>query len=384
MRTYLFITSNESDDWGGSELLWSSTAEKLARRGEKVRVSVREFGKPIPVVERVRAAGCRIFYRRVRRRLLYRAARKLFPLPEDSRTHMRSAGTGVDLVVISQGGNKEGLLWMEEARAAGHRYVVIAEGASQLLWQDDQTAERLAQSYEGAVRSYFVSQANLDLTRRQFATPLYGSRVIRNPFNVRYDARPPWPAHHMEVLSLACVGRLDAGTKGQDLLLEVLSLPHWRERKVHVSVVGGGINSRLLRHMAEELKLSSIDFAGHIEDMEAVWTKHHALILPSRLEGMPLVVVEAMLCGRPCIATDVGGNRELIRDGVNGFLAKAPTVELLDEAMNRAWDNRHRLREMGERAANDVRQWVSADPVEDFVRDLTAIVEGMNQVKPDQ
>ena len=66
---------------------------------------------------------------------------------------------------------------------------------------------------------------------------------------------------------------------------------------------------------------------------------------------MPLSVVEAMLCGRPCIVTDVAGNRELIRDNVNGFLAKAPTVELLDEAMNRAWENRHRLREMGEAAA---------------------------------
>ena len=56
-----------------------------------------------------------------------------------------------------------------------------------------------------------------------------------------------------------------------------------------------------------------------------IWAEHHALVLPSRFEGMPLVVVEAMLCGRPCIVTDVGGNAELIRDGINGFLAKAPT-----------------------------------------------------------
>ena len=44
------------------------------------------------------------------------------------------------------------------------------------------------------------------------------------------------------------------------------------------------------------------------------------------VRGVAAFVVEAMLCGRPCIATDVGGNRELIRDGINGFLANAPTV----------------------------------------------------------
>jgi glycosyltransferase involved in cell wall biosynthesis len=88
---------------------------------------------------------------------------------------------------------------------------------------------------------------------------------------------------------------------------------------------------------------------------------------------MPLTVVEAMLCGRPCIASDVGGNRELIRDGINGFLAKAPTVELLDEAMNRAWDNRALLKEMGCTAAADARKFVSRDPGEDFARELAAV-----------
>ena len=80
---------------------------------------------------------------------------------------------------------------------------------------------------------------------------------------------------------------------------------------------------------------------------------------------MPLSLVEAMLCRRPCIATDVGGNRELIRDGVNGFLAKAPTVESLDEAMNRALGEVVAGCERWEKGgALDVRQWVSPDQSE--------------------
>jgi glycosyltransferase involved in cell wall biosynthesis len=78
-----------------------------------------------------------------------------------------------------------------------------------------------------------------------------------------------------------------------------------------------------------------------------------------------------MLCGRACIVTDVGGNRELVRDGVNGFLARAATADLLDDAMNRAWENRMALKEMGKTAAADVRKLVSADPVEEFIGELT-------------
>jgi len=48
------------------------------------------------------------------------------------------------------------------------------------------------------------------------------------------------------------------------------------------------------------------------------------------------------------------GNRDLVRNGINGFLAKAATVKLLDEAMNHAWEAWPRLKEMDEAAAVDV------------------------------
>jgi len=278
-------------------------------------------------------------------------------------------------VVISQGSNADGLGWMEAARAAGHRYAVIAESAVVYWWPTDDVAERLAESYEKSSGAYFVSQANLELSRRQFGSPLRKGKVVRNPFNVRYDAQVPWPIESSSELALACVGRLDVISKAQDVLLEVLGLPHWRERKIHLSLIGDGPNKRGLHRIVEQLGLTNIEFSGHVNDIEAVWAKHHALVLPSRFEGMPLAVVEAMLCERACIATDVGGNRELICDGVNGFLAKAPTVELLDEAMNRAWECRKGLQEMGKRAAADVRQFVSRDPAEDFARELESLVE---------
>jgi glycosyltransferase involved in cell wall biosynthesis len=374
MAKYLFVMANEGHRWGGSEPLWSQAAEKLARKANEVRVTVKDWGKRVPQVERLRTSGCQIFYRDERiPPFLKRQIRRIFQREEFALRHMRIVSSGVDLIVISQGENKDGLRWIEAARASGHRYAIIAQSAVVYWWPEDSVAERLAACYEGASAAYFVSQANLELSQRQFGSALGNAKVVRNPFNVRYEARPPWPGDSADGLSLACIGRLDVISKAQDLLLDVLSLPRWRGRKVRLTLAGSGPFERCLRRMTQRLGLRGVEFRGFVENIEEFWSTHHALVLPSRFEGMPLAVVEAMLCGRPCIATDVGGNRELIRDGVNGFLAKAPTVEFVDEAMNRAWENRERLREMGESAASDARRWVSADPGEDFARELAGL-----------
>lgn len=376
MKKYLFIAAHGGPTWGGSEPLWASAAEHLVRQGNEVVASIKDRGRPIPQVDHLRSAGCQIFLRDDRIPPFFlRQVHKIFPPTPYPEAHVRSLAKGADLIIISQGDNCDGLEWIEAARATGLPYAIIAQGACEQWWPLDDAAERLAACYENARAAYFVSEANLSLSRRQFVSPLTRARVIRNPFNVRYDARPPWPGGVANALLLACVGRLETYQKGQDILFQVLDRPVWRDRNVSVTLFGKGRTERGLRRWAEAAHLSSVTFGGFSEDIEQIWSRHHALVLPSRYEGMPLVLVEAMLCGRPAIITDVAGARELVRDNVNGFLAKAPTVELFDEAMNRAWENRHRLKEMGEQAARDVRQWVSPDPGADLARELLSLIE---------
>jgi glycosyltransferase involved in cell wall biosynthesis len=283
---------------------------------------------------------------------------------------LRDVAKDADLVVISQGVNMDGLLWMEACQRASVPFVVIAQAAAEQWWPDDDLAERLAKAYEAAQAAFFVSDANLALSRQQFVTPLKKATVIRNPFNVSYEANPPWPADSSVQLRLACVGRLDIRDKGQDLLLGVLALPHWRDRSVELSIVGKGNNQRSLQRLTAVLGLQNVIFTGFVHDLQELWSRHHALVLPSRCEGMPLALVETMICNRPAIVTDVAGHRELVRDGINGLLAGAPTVALLDEAMNRAWSRRRDLKHMGSIAGADVRRWVSPDPTEQFVEEL--------------
>ena len=52
-------------------------------------------------------------------------------------------------------------------------------------------------------------------------------------------------------------------------------------------------------------------FAGH-RPVEEIWASNHVLVMPSRAEGFPLAIVEAMLCARPVLASDVAGNSEIV------------------------------------------------------------------------
>ena len=126
--------------------------KRVARRGAKVFVSVPDFGKPLNQVERLRAAGCHVFAR-ARPALPFRLATRIFRFPDQIRKQVRTMAGDADLVVISQGAHTDGLPWMEEATAARHKYVVIAQGAPEHGWPDDDVAERLARAYENASRS---------------------------------------------------------------------------------------------------------------------------------------------------------------------------------------------------------------------------------------
>jgi glycosyltransferase involved in cell wall biosynthesis len=117
-----------------------------------------------------------------------------------------------------------------------------------------------------------------------------------------------------------------------------------------------------------------IEFANFSNSVENIWLQNHVLLLPSRYEGMPLALVEAMLCGRPALVTDVAGNAELIEDGITGFVADAPAAASVRAALERLWGRRADLQGIGRAAAKKIRKLVPADPAGEFVEKLKDLV----------
>ena len=138
---------------------------------------------------------------------------------------------------------------------------------------------------------------------------------------------------------------------------------------------GDGIRERGLRNLKQYLDLTNVTFAGFTDRSEEIWGQCHGLILASRMEGLPLALVEAMLCGRLSIATDIGGNAEVIEDNVSGFIAKAPSVELIDEALERAWQRRDEWEAIGKVAAKKIRELIPRDPVQIFFDKLLTYLD---------
>jgi glycosyltransferase involved in cell wall biosynthesis len=159
--------------------------------------------------------------------------------------------------------------------------------------------------------------------------------------------------------------------KGQDILLQVLAVKPWADRQFTLQLFGEGPDEDYLQSLVAFLHLEKkIQFSGQTKGMLPIWQKTHLMILPSRSEGLPLVLVGAMAAGRPCVVTDVGGNAEWVRDGVDGFVARMPNVWSVNEALERAWQARGAWKSMGQHARQRFLELHPKDPVGDLLGEM--------------
>lgn len=103
----------------------------------------------------------------------------------------------------------------------------------------------------------------------------------------------------------------------------------------HDKVNPGAVASRDLQAW---VAAGTIEWWGHRQDMAAVYAAAYIVCLPSYGEGLPRALLEAAACGRPLIATDVPGCREICRDGETGLMVAARDVDGLVQALLRLLD----------------------------------------------
>jgi L-malate glycosyltransferase len=207
------------------------------------------------------------------------------------------------------------------------------------------------QAFTKAAQVFFVSRKNMESARRQLAMELPQAQVVTNPVNIDDPELMVYPQSVNGGLLMASVANLHTNHKGQDLLLEALSKDIWRSRNWKLNFYGSGYDAEYVRELIRFYKLEEkVECKGRVADIKGIWAENQVLVISSHMEGMPLAVVEAMLCGRACLVTDVGGNEDWIVEGQNGFLCEAASVNSIARGLERLWNKRAGLECMGKDA----------------------------------
>jgi glycosyltransferase involved in cell wall biosynthesis len=136
-------------------------------------------------------------------------------------------------------------------------------------------------------------------------------------------------------------------------------------------IVGGGPLRQQLLNMAEALGISgSTEFAGIHNDVAGQLRRAGLAVLPSRWEGMPNALLEAMACGLPCVATCVSGSEDIIEHGVNGLLVDVADYHNLADALLTLLHNPALARQYGRAALTTIEQRYSLEHITDLYLDF--------------
>jgi glycosyltransferase involved in cell wall biosynthesis len=224
------------------------------------------------------------------------------------------------------------------AMPAGTRVVYTVHGFAH-VWDARGWQNRALERVERALAPrtdllLFQSQEDLDQTRvHGYRTDLcyLGNGVEESWFAIPPRPRPARP------MRLLFVGRLIREKGVLDLFDALAAVPDAR-----LTVAGAalptdrdGVESELRERAASPALAGRVQFTGLVgkAEMQALVAEADALVLPSYREGVPRSLIEGFAAGRPAVATDVRGCRELVADGVTGFLVPPRQPDRLADAL---------------------------------------------------
>lgn len=377
-KRILFCTENVS--WGGSELLWSQSVIELSKMGFSTGVCIHEkLELPEELISLDKKNAIKIIrysndnlssWKRIANRFL--SYHKRFKSPNLREVFI--VDFNPDLIIINQGFNFNGVNLMLFALQNKINYITISHAVNEGLWPNYILRKKMQIGFSNSAKNYFVSQDNLLTTQNQLGIVLENAEIARNPFNVPFEINLDFPKTND--FHLAFVGRYNFYAKGQDVLLQVLSGKKWKNRNLKVNFYGEGNDIENLNDLVEMYQLINVKIHSHTLT-EEIWKTNQGLILTSRFEGLPIVIVEAMLCKRFVIVTNVSGNKEFVTDNETGFIAAAPRPEYVDEALERAWQKRLSWKEIGIKARQEIITQIPKNPAFDFANKLQAILNNL-------
>ena len=161
-------------------------------------------------------------------------------------------------------------------------------------------------------------------------------RIVVIPNGVELPEPPAQPGAHAGVVY---AGNFSQGAvyKAFDVLLKSWGQVHREEPGMRLRLFGGGETDRWKQIAEREGCGPSVEFAGKTERLVDQFREAGFLVLPSRVEGLSNVLLEAQAVGLPAVVSDIGGNVAVVKDGKNGLVVPVGDAGALAEAMVRLY-----------------------------------------------
>ena len=213
-------------------------------------------------------------------------------------------------------------------------------------------------------------------------------QLIPNGVNItRFHPRDSDTATDERAQVVVCVSKLRY-EKGIDVLLQA-----WRLVQEHLPqpsqarliIVGDGPLQTQLECMTQALGIAgSVEFAGLQSDVPAQLHRGCLAVLPSRWEGMPNALLEAMACGSACVATRVSGSEDAIEHGVNGLLVESEDYQGMSQALLTLLRDPLLAQKYGQAARTTSEKYYSLEYIIDrYIELYQRITQGRRQIIED-
>ena len=347
--------------WGGGPAIVLAITKALMRRGDEVWVVTGHNEQ----TKRFAEAGAKVvelgnWYYEIHPRDLL-AFVELFLLCRRER---------FDLVVTHT--SKGGFIGRLAARLAGaQRIVHHAHGFAFRETQGKRTRqfyillERLAARACNVILS--VSEDHRRDAIRERVAPAEKIVTILNGIQVDSFSRTPMTEARQKVgleeqgPLIGVASRL-APKKGMEDLIEAFRRMHAFHPPARLVILGEGPSNMDLRRQAQSTGVANrIHFAGFRRDIPELLAAFDIIVQPSISEGLSLAILEGMAAGKPVVACDIPGNREILVAGVNGILVPPSDPSALAKAFRWLLDNSEEARRLGEAAHADCRKRFSQE-----------------------
>lgn len=375
----LFVSLMNGAPWGGSEELWYRCALRAAAQGHEVGCAVYAWDERRARLEALRQAGARVLelpnHGHLKRHLLDTALFELWT-PQRRRAVLSSFPfERYDAAVVNQGG------WQDVARAEWRHvprrlppYALLFHNYDQELRITPRRGARLSAWIAGASANLFAADPIRAGLEAKLGLTVPNPSVLLNPVGFEPPERPLAPAAGPP-WRFAMLAALDVARKGQDALVQALARPEWKERPFVLSLHGAGQDEGRLRELVQASGLEGkVRLEGHATDVLAALRRAHVVLQLTRIDAMPISVVEAMAAGRPVAATSVGDLPAWVRPGENGWLCPAATPGAIAATLEEVWASRHAWAAMGERAHRTFRERCPVPAEERLLELLRAVV----------